>query len=251
MFYNILPVRLKFSQNLATALAGFPPPWAQYYQQWPPLPSPAVPGNGKNTPNQQHSVHQQWHQNTVQANLPPVANYNPGSQGSPDKQNNHEDKLSPDPLVNTLAVSTVPGIQPEPILSMYVSQSIKKHIWAGEYIDLVYLLETNLVQEDEKLYGFAWTSNSTNKLSLTTAKPKAKIESYNSWNKAFRVLTEIVLLCDPVQCLTMVQYAAELNDNIGKFTFLVTYQYDMKFHLKKQTKLSTPWNIIDIIDLGT
>ena len=99
--------------------------------------------------------------------------------------------------------------------------------------------------EDEKLYEFACTSHSTNKLSLTTAKPKAKIENYNSWNKAFRVLTEIVLLCDPAQCLPMVKYTAELNDNIGKFTFLVTYQYDMNFCLKKQIKPSTPWNVND------
>ena len=99
--------------------------------------------------------------------------------------------------------------------------------------------------EDQKLYEFACTSNSTSKLSLTTAKPKAKIESDNSWNKAFRVLTEIVSLHDPAQCLPVVEYAAELNDNIGKFTFPVTYQYDMKFHLKKQIKPSTPWNVID------
>ena len=52
-------------------------------------------------------------------------------------------------------------------------------------------------------------------------------------------------LQDPSQCLPMVQYAAELNDNIGKFTFPVTYQYDMKFRLKKQIKPSTLWNIID------
>ena len=99
------------------------------------------------------------------------------------------------------------GKQPEPILSMHVSQSIKKCIWAWEYIDLVYLLETNLVPEDEKSYEFVCT-NSTYKLSLTTAKPKAKIESYNAWNKAFRVLIEIVALRDPSQHLPMVQYAA-------------------------------------------
>ena len=58
---------------------------------------------------------------------------------------------------------------------MHVSQSIKKYIWAGEYIDLAYLLETNLVPEDEKSYEFACTSHSTNKLSLTTTKPKTKI----------------------------------------------------------------------------
>ena len=121
--------------------------------------------------------------------------------------------------MNALTVSTVPGKQSEPILSMHVSQSIKKCIWAGEYIDLAYLLETNPVPEDEKSYEFACTPNSTNKLSLTTAKPKAKIESYHSWNKAFRVLTEIVLLRDPAQCLPMEQYTAELNDNIDKLTF--------------------------------
>ena len=129
---------------------GPPPPWAQYYQQWSPLPSPAVPGNGNNSSNQQHLAHQQWHQNTVQANQPPVANYNPGSQGSPDKQHDHKDQPLPDLLVNALAVSTVPGKQPEPILSMHVSQSIKMCIWTGEYIDLAYLLETNPVPEDEK-----------------------------------------------------------------------------------------------------
>ena len=101
------------------------------------------------------------------------------------------------------------------------------------------------MQEDKKSYEFACPSNSTNKLSLTTAKPKAKVDSYNSWNKAFRVLTKLVALHDPSQCLPMVQYAAELNDNIGKFTFLVTYQYDMKFRLKKQIKPQTPWNVID------
>ena len=114
-----------------------------------------------------------------------------------------------------------------------------------EYVDLAYLLETNLVPENKKSYEFACTSHSTNKLSLTTTKPKAKIESYNAWNKAFRVLTEIVALRDPSQCLPMVHYVAELNDNIDKFTFLVTYQYDMKFHLKKQIKLSIQWNVIN------
>ena len=83
------------------------------------------------------------------------------------------------------------------------------------------------------------------KLSLTTAKPKAKIDSYNSWNKAFRVLTEIVALKWLDQCLLMVQYAAEISGNIGKFTFAATYNYDIKFRLKKQMKLALKWNEVD------
>ena len=59
------------------------------------------------------------------------------------------------------------------------------------------------------------------------------------------MLTKIVALCEPSQCLPMMQYAAQLNDNIGKFTFPVTYQYDEKFRLKKQIKPQTPWNVID------
>ena len=59
-----------------------------------------------------------------------------------------QDQSSVDPLVNALAVSTAPGKQAEPILFVHVSQSIKKHIWTGEYIDLAYLLETNLVPKE-------------------------------------------------------------------------------------------------------
>ena len=43
----------------------------------------------------------------------------------------------------------------------------------------------------------------------------------------------------------MVQYAAKIPDNIGKFTFVVTYNYDIKFRLKKQMKLALKWNKIN------
>ena len=103
----------------------------------------------------------------------------------------------------------------------------------GQYINLAYLLETQPVPEDDKAYEFSCSNNNTNKLSLTTAKPKAKVDSYTSWNKAFRVFIEIVAPKWPDQCLSMVQYAAELCNNIGKFPFQVSYNYDVKFRLKK------------------
>ena len=139
-----------------------------------------------------------------------MASYSTQAQAGPSNQTELVDQQLEELFINALAVSTVPGKQYEPILTRHVSQSIKKQVWAVEYIDLAYLLETNPVPKDEKSYEFACISNSTNKLSLITAKPKAKIDSYNSWNKAFRVLTEIVALQDPSQCLPMVQYAAEL-----------------------------------------
>ena len=95
-----------------------------------------------------------------------------------------------DPLVSALSFTKAPGSFQEPLLSMHISNSIKKHIWAGQYINLAYLLETQLVPDDDKPYEFSCSNSNTNKLSLTTAKSKARVDSCNSWNKAFRVLTK-------------------------------------------------------------
>ena len=148
-------------------------------------------------------------------------------------------------MVNALDFKTAPGKTPELILSMHVSASIKKKIWAGQNIDLVYLLQTQLVPDNDKAYEFSCSNNNTNKLSLTTAKPKAKVDSYTSWNKAFWVLIEMVALKWLDQCLSMVQYAAELCNNIGKFPFQVSYNYNVKFRLKKQSHSHLPCNEID------
>lgn len=43
----------------------------------------------------------------------------------------------------------------------------------------------------------------------------------------------------------MVQYTADINDCIGKFPFQTVYNFDMKFHIKKQTKTSMPFTYID------
>ena len=78
----------------------------------------------------------------------------------------------------------------------------------------------HLVPDDDKAYEFSHSNSNTNKFSLTTAKPNAKVDSYNSWNKTFKVLTETVTLKWPDQCLTMVQYTAEISNNIGKLMFV-------------------------------
>ena len=81
-------------------------------------------------------------------------------------------------------------------------------------------METQPVPEDSKSYEFA-CSNSTNpnRLSLTASKLRGKIDSYVAWNKAFRVYIEIVALNLLDQCLPMVQYSANINDNASKFPF--------------------------------
>ena len=110
----------------------------------------------------------------------------------------------------------------------------------GQFIDLAYLLETQPVSEDSKSYEFSCSNSANpNRLSLTASKP------YVAWNKAFRVYIELVVLKWPDQCLPMVQYIADINDNAGKFSFSTMYNYDIKFHLRRQADPSSPWNEID------
>ena len=149
-------------------------------------------------------------------------------------------------LVNALAVSAVPGIKGQPYLSLHVANSIKKHIWVGQFIDLAYLLETKQVPEDSKSYEFACSNSANpNRLSLTASKPRGKVDSYTAWNKVFRVYIEIVALKWPDKCLPIVQYSTDINDNDGKFPFGTTYNYNIKFRLRCQDNPALPWNEID------
>ena len=43
----------------------------------------------------------------------------------------------------------------------------------------------------------------------------------------------------------MVQYSADINDNTGKFPFSTRYNYDIKFHLRRQADPLLPWKEID------
>ena len=176
-------------------------------------------------------------------NLSPRTSESSDAEPDSPASNKQESSDADEVLVNALDFKMTPGKMPKPILSIHVSASIKKKIWVGQYINLAYLLKTQLVPEDDKAYEFSCSNNNTHKLSLTTTKPKAKLDSYTSLNKAFRVLIDIVALKWPDQCLPMVQYAAELCNNIGKFPFQVSYNYDVKF--KKQSYSNLPWNEID------
>ena len=110
---------------------------------------------------------------------PPTAAFqelldNNSSEGSP-----ANDDAVNNPLVNALAVSAIPGIKGQPYLSLHVANMIKKHIWVGQFIDLAYLLKTQLVPEDSKSYEFACSNSAnTNRLNLTASKPKGKIDPH-------------------------------------------------------------------------
>ena len=174
---------------------GRPLPWASFnptsqgfYNNW------QQPGPGS------YTWAQQQQQSSQVSSTPPVqqqVNQQPRSPGAPsptplstaayqDSSDNASSNGSPakqddvtDLLINALSVSAVPGIKGQPYLSLHVVNSIKKCIWVGQFIDLAYLLETQLVPEDSKSYEFACSNSANpNRLSLTASKPRGKIDSY-------------------------------------------------------------------------
>ena len=103
---------------------------------------------------------QQEHQYQGQQSSPhwsPSASSNSFSPASNPSDNTDEEQ--PDPLVSALSFSTAPGKLPAPLLSMHVSASIKKRIWAGQYVDLAYFCETQLVPNDDKAYKFSCSNS--------------------------------------------------------------------------------------------
>ena len=240
---------------------GPPPPWASFspnsqgfYNNWQQLGPGSYPwvqqqqqsSQVLSTPSVQQQVSQQpTSLGTPSPNLLPTAAYqdssdNAISNGFPVKQDDVTDLL-----VNALLVSAVPSIKGQPYLSLHVTNSIKKHIWVGQFIDLAYFLETQLVPVDSKSYEFACSNSANpNRLSLTASKPRGKVDSYVALNKAFRVYIDIVALKWPDQCLPMVQYSTDINDNAGKFLFGITYNYDINFRLRCQANPALPWNEI-------
>ena len=227
---------------------GPPPPWASFGSYpWPQQNQQQLVTSTPQTPQQTSHLANSF--GGLSTTSPPTAAFqelsdNNSSEGSPAK-----DDAVNDPLINALAVSAIQGIKGQTYLSLHVANLIKKHIWVGQFIDLAYLLETQLVPEDSKSHGFACSNSANpNRLSLTSSKPKGKIDFYAAWNKAFRVYIELVALKWPDQCLPMIQHSADINDDTGKFPFSTTYNYDnydIKFHLRRQADPSLPWNEID------
>ena len=142
-------------------------PWLQQNQQQLVTPTPYTP--------QQTSQLANSFGGLSTTSLPTVVfqelSDNNSSEGSPAK-----DDAVNNPLINPLAVSAVPGIKEQPYFSLHVANSIKKHIWAGQSIDLAYLLETQPLPEDSKSYEFACSNSANpNRLSLTASKPKGNM----------------------------------------------------------------------------
>ena len=129
------------------------------------------------------------------------------------------------------------------ILSHHVTKSHKSKIWEGQYdLDLGFLLDKSVARlSEDQPYQLI---ESKNDLKFSKTPAKIKIENWTSWNKAWRIFTEIAAQKDPLLAIDLVQYAGLLNNLIGKFDFQAVYDYDVAFR-QQQVETPAPWFVID------
>ena len=128
-----------------------------------------------------------------------------------------------------------PGKRHKIILGKFVKDDIRRKIWSHSYVDFSDLLDKD--KDDAPLQ----VTNANGMLSFKKAKVN-KVDGWASWNKAFRVFTEIYSLKYPAKCIDLVQYSGILNNLAGKFPFSQVYNYDKEFRQELEEEPHLPWN---------
>ena len=80
------------------------------------------------------------------------------------------------------------------------------------YIDLGFLLDNNTNNPDEEEQFNFFPDHVNQRISFKPTNKHALINSFNSWNKAFRVLIDIMATKWNHLCLPMVKYMHIINE---------------------------------------
>ena len=145
---------------------------------------------------------------------------------------------APQSALALLTSRDTPGKRHKIIFEKFVKDDIRRKIWSHSYIDFSDLLDKD--KDDAPLQ----ITNANGMLSFKKAKVN-KVDGWATWNKAFRVFTEIYCLKYPTKCIDLVQYLGILNNLAGKFPFTQVYNYDKEFREELEEDPQLPWNKID------
>ena len=104
---------------------------------------------------------------------------------------------APQSALALLTSRDTPGKRHKIILGKFVRDDIRRKIWSHIYVDFSDLLDKD--KDDAPLQ----VTNTNGMLSFKKAKVN-KVDGWVSWNKAFRVFTEIYSLKYPAKCIDLV-----------------------------------------------
>ena len=130
-------------------------------------------------------------------------------------------------VIQQLQSTNMPGKHYN-IISAHVPLTIKNKVWSYSYVDLGTLPESSTNPDEEEEYDL-FPDKVSNKISFRPTTKHHTINTFAAWNRAFRVLTELLAIKWPHLCLQLVQYAHLINEQVGKFPFSQVYAYDKRF----------------------
>ena len=141
---------------------------------------------------------------------------------------------APQSALALLTSRDTPSKRHKIILGKFVKDDIRRKIWSHMYVDF-----SDLLNKDKDNAPLQVT-NANGMLNFKKARVN-KVDGWASWNKAFRVFTEIYSLKYPAKCIDLVQYSGILNNLAGKFPFSQVYNYDKEFRQELEEP-HLPWN---------
>ena len=155
-----------------------------------------------------------------QQQLPPTLHLQQSMSTSPSQPDQHSIQNIPPVMpgmVQQLQSTNLPGKNYN-IISAHVPLTIKNKVWAYLYVDLGSLLESSTNPDEEEKYDL-FPDKVSNKISFRPTTKHHSITTFAAWNRAFRVLTELLAIKWPQLCLQLVQYIHLINEQVGKFPF--------------------------------
>ena len=128
------------------------------------------------------------------------------------------------------------------MIDSHVDPSLKQKILNLEYVDFSKLIAKGKHEEDYRLEFV--TRNGSTYLSPVSERESIQVSSYQTWEQAFRVFSNILISCFPEKALELLQYNHTIHIASGSYHWENVYSYDKEFqhHISRHPECS--WSLI-------
>ena len=146
-------------------------------------------------------------------------------------------------FTNTVNVNVID--QDYQMIDAHVEDPMRKRIEAFEYIDLSKLLVNHrTLKEDEGQRLEIINKNGMSFLSPVAEKDKVAINSYQKWEQAFRIYSNVLLSRFPEKGTELLQYNHTIHTASTTYMWEQVYAYDREFRYHISRHPYRAWNVI-------
>ena len=147
------------------------------------------------------------------------------------------------PGKNPLFRSTTEMDEDFDMIDAHVDEAMKRKIQCFKYIDLSKLLSKNKMNSDDQHLEIV-NRNGMSFLAPVSDHDTIQISTYNKWEQAFRVYSNVLTLRFPEKASELLQYNHTIHTASMAYVWENIYSYDKEFRLHIRRHPTRPWNVI-------